>query len=315
MLIRWAVADDKPAWVRLAEDVSSIFGAPDMGQSRSFLEYMDSKISKYEALAAVDRMSGDCLGVIGFSRAYNRISWLAVFENRRGKGIGTRLLNTSLRQLDTEKEITVTTFRDGFAPGAAARALYRKFGFSDKELVMHEGQERSLMARPPMGGKEKRGSSFHYRYPEFIREAQEEFCPACNGVPCPEGQDEIIRLNNCYIMAEYPGQARLFGKIYVMPVSHAFHFEDMDETEMRQFMEAVQKAGSALRKVTGAVKINYEMHANSGAHLHIHLFPRYLDDEFPGAPIDYRLTDSPYESKEEYLWFVSGLRETLLEKQ
>ena len=100
--------------------------------------------------------------------------------------------------------------------------------------------------------------------------------------------------------------------MYVMPRNHAFHFEDMPSDEMASFMCEVQRAGAALRKVTGAVKINYEMHANSGAHLHIHLFPRYLDDEFPSAPIDYRLTEpAPYESYEEFLWFVEQMRREL----
>lgn len=73
-----------------------------------------------------------------------------------------------------------------------------------------------------------------------------------------------------------------------------------------------QRVSKVLRKVTGAEKINYEMHSNSGAHLHIHLFPRYLDDEFPSAPIDYRLTEPvPYESYEEYLWFVEQMRKEL----
>ena len=97
-----------------------------------------------------------------------------------------------------------------------------------------------------------------------------------------------------------------------MPRNHAFHFEDMTESEMASFMSEVQRVGKALRKVTGAEKINYEMHSNSGAHLHIHLFPRYLDDEFPSAPIDYRLTEpAPYESYDEYLWFIEQMRKEL----
>ena len=97
-----------------------------------------------------------------------------------------------------------------------------------------------------------------------------------------------------------------------MSREHFFHFEDMPEPEMTDFMLEVQRVGKALRKVTGAEKINYEMHANSGAHLHIHLFPRYLDDDFPSAPIDYRISEpAPYESYEEYLWFIEQMRKEL----
>jgi diadenosine tetraphosphate (Ap4A) HIT family hydrolase len=87
----------------------------------------------------------------------------------------------------------------------------------------------------------------------------------------------------------------VIGILYVMPHKHYFHFEDMPAEEAAAFMNEVQRVGRALRKVTDAVKINYEMHSSSGAHLHIHLFPRYLDDDFPSAPIDYRITEpAPY---------------------
>ena len=310
MLIRWATINDKKDWQTVAAAVAEIFGAPDMPESASFLEYMDSKIDKYEALVAVDRMSSECLGFIGFSRTNNRISWFGVLENERGRGIGSRLLKTALRQLDTTNEITVTTFREDYQPGLPARVVYSKFGFSDKEQIEHDGQPRSLMSRP--SSDEKRGGSFHYRYPEFIRVAEQGHCPVCNDEPMPNDQCDIACNDICWICGEYPGQGRLFGKMYVMPRNHAFHFEDMPAEEAALFMNEVQRVGKALRKVTGAIKINYEMHANSGAHLHIHLFPRYLDDDFPSAPIDYRLSEpAPYETYEEFLWFVERMREEL----
>ncbi|MDR0946519.1 MAG: hypothetical protein LBM87_02055 [Ruminococcus sp.] len=51
---------------------------------------------------------------------------------------------------------------------------------------------------------------------------------------------------------------------------------------------------------------NRETWETAGAHLHIHLFPRYLDDDFPSAPIDYRETEpAPYEDYKEYLWLLN----------
>ena len=74
----------------------------------------------------------------------------------------------------------------------------------------------------------------------------------------------------------------------------------------------VQRAGQALLQVTGAVKIIYEIHGNSMPHLHVHLFPRYLDDAFPSAPIDYRVTTpSPYENPFAFAWFVSQMQQAL----
>ena len=311
MLIRWATEKDLPAWYALATDISNIFQYPgDMGTDPEFIEYAQRKVGKYEALTAVDYMSGKNMGFIGFSRTNNRIGWFAVSEKYRKKGMGRRLLKTALRQLDTTREISVVTFREDYPPGAQARVIYTKFGFADRELITHNGLTRSLMVRP--ASDEKRGGSFHYRYPEFIKEADKRFCPVCNGEPAPAGHIDIVLNDKVWVCGEYPGQGRLFGKMYVMPKNHAFHFEDLSDSEMISFMSEVQRVGKALRKVTGAVKINYEMHSNSGAHLHIHLFPRYLDDEFPSAPIDYRLAEpAPYESYDEYLWFIEQMRKEL----
>lgn len=311
MLIRWATENDFPAWYALATEVSEIFQHPaDMGKAPEFVSYAQSKASKYEVLTAVDYMSGDNMGFIGFSRTYNRISWFAVFKKYRGKGAGGRLLKTALRQLDTSKDITVTTFTADYPQGRAARALYKKYGFTQEKPAVHNGLPRCEMKHP--ASFEKRGGSFHYCYPEFIKAAPKENCPACNHEPMPAGQVDIVSTDEICVGGEYPGQGRLFGKLYVMPRNHFFHFEEMPEADAAFFLKEVQRVGRALRKVTGAEKINYEMHANSGAHLHMHLFPRYLDDDFPSAPIDYRVVEpAPYESYEEYLWFVARMRAEL----
>jgi len=311
MLIRWATEKDLPAWFALANEVSDIFQHPgNMGTDPEFISYAQSKIGKFEALTAVDYMSGNNMGFIGFSRTNNRISWFAVSEKYRNKGAGERLLKTSLRQLDTTREISVVTFCSDHLAGLPARELYTKYGFADREIITYDGIPRSLMVRP--ASNEKRGGSFHYRYPEFIKAADERFCPVCNDEPASDGQIDIAVNDKVWICGEYPGQGRLFGKMYVMPRKHAFHFENMTEGEMISFMSEVQRVGKAIRKVTGAVKINYEMHSNSGAHLHIHLFPRYLDDDFPSAPIDYRIAEpAPYESYDEFLWFIEQMRKEL----
>lgn len=311
MLIRMVDEYDQQAWLELATEVSSLFQHPDnMGADPQFVAYVQSKTSKCEALTAVDYMSGSNMGFIGFSRTMNRISWFAVAKRYRGKGAGDRLLKTALRQLDSTRDITVVTFTEDDPQGTAARILYRKYGFTVEKAVMHDGMPRCEMMRP--ASNEKRGGSFHYRYPEFIRAAQKGNCPACNHEPMPDGHLDIILTEKICVGGEYPGQGRLFGKLYVMPIEHYFHFEDMPVVDAAAFMNEVQRVGQALRKVTGAMKINYEMHANSGAHLHIHLFPRYLDDDFPSAPIDYRVSEpSPYESHAEFLWFVDQMRKEL----
>lgn len=316
MLIRWAKKEDKTAWIQLSDNVAQIFGNPTMSTDNDFIHYMDRKLSKFEALIAIDRMSGSCLGIIGFSRTYNHITWFGVFEQYRNKGIGTRLLSTALRQLDNTTAITVETYRDDYLPGLPARAVYHKLGFIDVDNTIfdHLGNPLCKMLMPPTS--EKRGGSFHYKYPEYDMYSREEFCLCCNNAPAPESLVDIAELEYSVATAEKIAQGRLFGKCHVLIKNHYVNFEEIPRNDMVGFMSEIQMVAKALRKVTGAIKINYEIHANSGPHIHCHLFPRYLDDDFPSAPIDYRITEpSPYESEEEFNWFVDRMRAELCAKQ
>ena len=312
MLIRWATKNDLFAWYALASEVSTIFQHPaDMGAELKAKGSGKGSVDRYEMLTAVDYRSGSNMGFICFSREDNCITWFAVSKKYRGKGVGDRLLKTALRQLDPNNDITVITFCENYPEGAAARSIYKKYGFNIEEPALHDNLPRSLMKRP--ASSEKRGKSFHCRYPKFIREAQEEYCPVCNNEPAPDDQLDISVNDTVWICGEYPGQGLLFGKMYVMPRKHIFHFEDMTEADAAAFMNDVQRVGRVLRKVTGAEKINYEMHSNTGAHLHIHLCPRYLDDDFPGKAIDLSTPSDPppYESYEEFLWFIEQMKKEL----
>lgn len=218
MLIQWATESDLSAWYALATEVSPIFRHPgDMAADPEFIEYAKGKVSKYEALIALDYMSVDCLGIIGFSRTHNRITWFGVTAKHRGKGTGSKLLRTALNHLDNKKPITVETFPEGFEPGVPAKNLYRKFGFVETESNLTGPFDVPICRMTLDLSSEKRGGSFHYRYPEFIQAADHANCPVCNNLPAPDGQSDIEINNIAWICGEYPGQGRLFGKMYVMP--------------------------------------------------------------------------------------------------
>ena len=315
MLIRWANKQDIPMWEALSKEYDkhiSEISADFNKWYHGFIDYMNRKIEQYEAVIAVDRMSGNCNGIIAFSRSNNRITFFAVSSKANHAKTAEKLLCVALRQLNPNNDITINLLESNHKPLITDRLFFDNNGFEFVKSVNIDGCPMSEMTRP--ASAEKRGRSFHYRYPDFIKKAQKEDCPACNNEPMPDGQIDILLTDKICVGGEYPGQGRLFGKLYIMPMEHYFHFEDMPETDAANFMNEVQRVGKALRKVTGAVKINYEMHANSGAHLHIHLFPRYLDDDFPSAPIDYRVSEpAPYESYDEFLWFVEQMRKELSE--
>jgi diadenosine tetraphosphate (Ap4A) HIT family hydrolase len=160
-----------------------------------------------------------------------------------------------------------------------------------------------------------KGSSFHYKYLKYEQESHEEFCPCCNNEPQPEGLNDIAELEHSWITSERIAQGRLFGKCHVLSKKHYVNLYDMPKDELAGFMADIQTAAKALQEVTGAIKINYEIHGNTGSHLHCHLFPRYLDDDFPGMGIDVKLIEpSPYESDEEFEWFFKKMQEKFSKK-
>ena len=312
MLIRFAQKEDADSWLSLAKKISPVFGVEDMTRDGKFAVYIESKILKYEAIAAVDRMSGDPFGFIGFSKKHNRISWFAVDEAWRKKGAGEKLLRCAINQLDWGKDITVVTFAEDDLKGTAALSLYRKFGFyvADRNFTDEDGNIRCKMAYTAKDTK--KAGSFHHRYERYKNWADEETCPVC----LPQESDYppvlIKELEYSWVECYMEAQGRLFGELHILSKTHSEHFCDMDDGDMHNFMDDVKKTAKALHEATGAVKINYEIHGNSMPHLHAHLFPRYLDDEFVGTSIDYNLYEPcPYESRGEFEWFVKRMRELI----
>jgi GNAT superfamily N-acetyltransferase len=313
MLIRWMEPQDISAWLGLAAQVAVLFESPGMAEDPVFLAFADRKIARREALGAFDRPSGTCLGVLAFSRQANRIAWMAVLQERRGQGIGTRLLQTAIRQMDGNRPGDVITFLPDHPGGAPALALYLSAGFCDtgKTCTDDDGRLRSCLVRPPDGTP--RGHSFHYDYPQYESFSDPAACPVCLGQSSPEPPVLLAMLPYGWVECYAAAQGRLFGKCHVLARDHGLHFSAMPPERAAGFIRDVQRAGEALLRVSGAVRINYEIHANSMPHLHAHLFPRYLDDDFPSAPIDYRLLDpSPYEPGE-FDWFVAHMRAALAE--
>jgi len=144
MLIRWVTESDLPSWYVLASEVSELFQHPDdMGEELRSGNRGKGAVGRYEMLTAVDYMSGKNMGFICFSRSNNEVTWFAVSEQYRGKGAGDRLLKTALSQLDTGKDITVCTFCEDYPQGTAARALYRKHGFTIEKPTTHNDLPRS----------------------------------------------------------------------------------------------------------------------------------------------------------------------------
>ena len=54
--------------------------------------------------------------------------------------------------------------------------------------------------------------------------------------------------------------------------------EDLDDTRRQQFIDDMLLTGKAIKKVTGAARINYLVLGNKDPVLHVHIIPRFSDE-------------------------------------
>ena len=100
--------------------------------------------------------------------------------------------------------------------------------------------------------------------------------------------------------------------MYLVAKQHVVELYELHDDELLALMKEVQLCARALKTVTNAVKINYEIHGNTLPHLHVHLYPRYRDDPFPGKAIDYSQKKRLY-SDEEFKAFVGEMQKVIAE--
>lgn len=139
---------------------------------------------------------------------------------------------------------------------------------------------------------------------------KEENCPVCLNLPSPKDLVTIAETNNSWIEA-HPRVA-LRGTCYVMSKKHVVEIFELSDDDAFLFLQDVMKTAKALKEVTGADKLNYEIHGNTIPHLHLHLFPRYFnDDRFKDGPIDPRVIEPAVYSEDEFVDFIEKMRESL----
>ena len=138
MDILFGQSDDINSWMTLVRRVSWNF--PGLETDKSIEEHEQTVLkfmSKRQALCM--KKYNEVIGVLLFSRNRNMICCLAVAPEYRRCGIASKLLETALRELDRNRNITVSTFREDDEKGIAPRGLYKKFGFREDELIEEFG--------------------------------------------------------------------------------------------------------------------------------------------------------------------------------
>lgn len=150
--VRFGTERDIEPWTELVRGMRDNF--PGLETEEGLDEYRNTVlefISEKRALCVKE--STEIVGVLLFSEAHNMICCLAVSPEHRRKGIAAALISEALKRLDRTRNITVTTFREDDPRGAAPRALYKKFGFAEGELIVEFGcPSQIFVLRGSLGG-------------------------------------------------------------------------------------------------------------------------------------------------------------------
>jgi diadenosine tetraphosphate (Ap4A) HIT family hydrolase len=138
---------------------------------------------------------------------------------------------------------------------------------------------------------------------------KKENCPYCRKDEDPS-QSSTLKIFKYSELCAHP-HVCLKETCYLMAREHYVELFDLKDDVLLGFMQEVQIAARALKEITRAFKINYEVHGNTVPHLHLHLFPRYIDDPFAGLPIDTSRIEPPVYKGNEFELFVKRMQETL----
>jgi diadenosine tetraphosphate (Ap4A) HIT family hydrolase len=132
-------------------------------------------------------------------------------------------------------------------------------------------------------------------------------CPICLAGR-PDGV--IAELEGAYLTTGEDSGIK--GYCCVVSKRHAVELHDLTSTEAAALMRDLQRVSQAVSRITGAVKLNYEIHGNTIPHLHVHVFPRYVGDAFEDQPIDpRRVRGITAYAPGEFAAFVDALRRSL----
>ena len=152
---------------------------------------------------------------------------------------------------------------------------------------------------------------FHHNIEKWERFSQIDGCPICQNWPHPEGETLIKEFPTSWLIATEKISC-LWGQCCIVAKPHAVELYDLNERDLLNYMKEVQVSAKALKKVTKAIKINYEIHGNTIPHLHMHLFPRYINEPFSkGGAIDYSKVEPTVYNDNEFKDFIQKMKDTL----
>ena len=138
MLIELGTKQDIDSWMSLVEKVKDAF--PGLETKEALNEHKNTVLdfmSRDSAICAKEQ--GEIVGTLLFSSENNEICFLAVDAEHRRQHVAEKMVSFMLTKMDSQRDVSVTTYRDGVPDGRAARAFYKRIGFTEGKLTEEFG--------------------------------------------------------------------------------------------------------------------------------------------------------------------------------
>lgn len=141
--IRIATKADIPAWVELTR--LSVDGFPYLNEAEH-TETLKRYIAEKGALLMTEK--DVCIGGMLLGHETGSIDFLAVHPLHRKQGVVKDFLDAVLAELIENKEISITTFREGDKADTGYRKALKRLGFAEAELLTEFGYPTQRMVLP-----------------------------------------------------------------------------------------------------------------------------------------------------------------------
>lgn len=132
--ITFATQEDIPSWMDLVRLV--IDGFPHLQEDEYILE-LKRRINSKQAL--ISRDGNIAVGIMLFSYETGSIDFMGTHPLYRNKGLPKAFLDKVMGELIKEKEISITTYREGDKADTGHRKLIQELGFAEAELLIEFG--------------------------------------------------------------------------------------------------------------------------------------------------------------------------------
>lgn len=132
--ITLATEEDIPCWMGLVRLV--IDGFPNLHEAE-YIQVLKQKIQAKEALILKDGKTA--VGIMLFSYENGSIDFMGSHPLYRKKGIPRALLDEVMDELLTDREISITTYREGDKADTGQRREIKQLGFAEAELLVEYG--------------------------------------------------------------------------------------------------------------------------------------------------------------------------------